>query len=366
MSKSSVSKKESVVLSARRKRDHVDIVLAKDVTFRVKTTGFEHVDFIHNALPELNYNEIECSTIFLNKKVTAPILISCMTGGFKRGDTINKSLAEVCEELQLPLGVGSQRQVLDHPPRVKYFNSVRQYAPSIPVLGNIGATEVARLHHAGYRIDDFHRLVESIRADALVIHCNPLQELLQPEGNTNFRGVLDGISQLVQSLRCPIIVKEVGAGISQSVAKRLIAAGVTYIDIAGAGGTSWSGIEMMRNSKRNYNPAFWDWGIPSCDSLRAVSELKREYPGLYVIASGGIDSGITAAKAIALGADMVGAARIWLKELSQNGRRSLKNLLISWIEDLKRVMFLTGSQSVVDLQRVPIVYRNQSHDVKNT
>ncbi len=354
MSKSTPKNKESSRSSARRKRDHVDIVLSKDVAFCEKTTGFENIDFIHNALPEIDYKEIDNTTVFLDKKIQAPLLISCMTGGFTRGESINRLLASVCEELSIAMGVGSQRQMLDDAARDKSFRVVREIASNVPLLGNIGAVEVARLTKDEYRIDDFHRLVDAIRADALVVHCNPLQELMQPEGNTNFRGVLDGIALLVEQLHCPIIIKEVGAGISDDVARRVLSVGVKHIDIAGAGGTSWSGIEIIRRKNKTGSTTYWDWGIPTRESLQMVNALRPEYPALQIIASGGINDGVAAAKAIALGADVVGAARVFLEAGVRGGKRSLKKTIHSWIEDIKRVMFLTGVRSVSELQRVPI------------
>jgi isopentenyl-diphosphate Delta-isomerase len=352
MSRSASKNKESSRTSARRKHDHVDIVLNRDVAFHSKTTGFEDVDFVHNALPEIDFRDIDPSIIFLNKNIKAPLMVSCMTGGFARGASINRLLASVCEEVGIPMGVGSQRIMLDNPKRDKSFSVVREMAPSIPVLANIGATEVARLQKDEYRIEDFYRLVDVIDADAFAIHCNPLQELLQPEGNTNFSGVLDGIALLVEKLSCPIIIKEVGAGISKDVARRVLAVGVTYIDIAGAGGTSWSGIEMYRRRGGDSSHAFWDWGIPTRESLEAVAAMRSEYPALRIIASGGIYDGFTAAKAIALGSDIVGAARVFLETGIRGGKRSLKKQFLRWIEDFKSVMFLTGARSVADLQRV--------------
>jgi len=357
MSKSTSKNKESSRTSARRKHDHVDIVLNKDVAFHSKTTGFESVDFVHNALPELNFSDVDPAVVFLNKKIIAPLMVSCMTGGFAQGATINRLLASVCEEMGIPMGVGSQRIMLDNPLKDTSFKVVRDMAPSIPVLGNIGATEVAKLHQDEYRIDDFYRLVDVIGADALVVHCNPLQELLQPEGNTNFSGVLDGIALLVEKLDCPVIVKEVGAGISDDVARRVLSVGVTYIDVAGAGGTSWSGIEMYRRGDGDSSHPFWDWGIPTRESLEMVAALRPEFPALRVIASGGIYDGVTAAKAIASGADIVGAARVFLETGIRGGRRSLKKQIRRWIEDIKGVMFLTGARSVIDLRQVQLKKR---------
>jgi len=357
MRKSTPNQKESSSVSARRKRDHVDIVLNKDVTFRGKSTGFEEVDFIHNALPELDFNEVNPSTVFLNKKLSAPLLVSCMTGGFSRGASINRLLAAVCEELQIAMGVGSQRQMLDEHNRDTSFKVVRDIAPSIPLLGNIGAAEVALLTKGHYSVSDFQRIVDVIKADALVVHCNPLQELMQPEGNPNFRGVIDGIRTLVNELNCPVIIKEVGAGISDEVARNVLSAGVSCIDVAGAGGTSWAGIEMLRKAEKQGSDSFWDWGIPTRESLQMVTALRQKFPSMSVIASGGITNGLTAAKAIALGADMVGAARVFLEEGMRSGKSSLTIHINTWIEDIKRVMFLTGARTITDLQCVPMIDR---------
>ncbi len=269
--------------TSSRKRDHVELAVKKDVAFRGKTAGFEEWEFIHNALPEIDFSGIDTATEFLGKKLSFPLMISCMTGGYAEAETINRQLAEVCEEFHLAMGVGSQRQAMESSAYHSSFSIARKAAPSIPLIGNIGAPEVAALKDHSPIV----KLADMIRADAFAVHLNPLQEFLQPEGNTNFRGVLNGIEKLVKQLPIPVIVKEIGAGISKEVAERLVNVGVRYIDIAGAGGTSWAGVEILRRKKTehaDWDP-FWDWGIRTTDALRDVVLLKKNIAGLVVISS---------------------------------------------------------------------------------
>lgn len=337
-----------------RKKQHVELTLSKNVGFRLKTTGLERYEFIHNALPELNYSEIVTSTTFLNKTLAAPLLVSCMTGGYRDALRINRRLAEVCEEMGIAMGVGSQRQALEDTQYHRSFSVVREVAPSTPIIGNIGAAEVATLSDPSA----IRRLVDLIRADAFAVHLNPLQELLQPEGNPNFKGVLKGIEMLVKHLPVPVIVKEIGAGISADVARRLLDAGVRYIDVAGAGGTSWAGVEVLRRKDRAVASKFWDWGIPTAEAVRAVAALKSPARPFTLIASGGIASGIDVARCIALGADLVGAARPMLKALADGGTAGLRALITHWIDELRAVMFLTGSATVAALALAPMVQRS--------
>ena len=234
--------------TSSRKQEHVELTLARDVSFRGKTSGLERYEFQHNALPELNFSDVDPSTTFLGKKVSLPFLISSMTGGYQDATRINRHLAEVCAEKHLAMGVGSQRQAIEDTAFHRSFSVVREVAPDIPVFGNIGGAEVAKLKD----IEKIKQLADLIRADGFAVHLNPLQELLQPEGNPEFSGVLKGIEMLVKELPIPVIVKEIGAGISLAVAKKLLAVGVKIIDVAGAGGTSWAGVEIIRreNSKR--------------------------------------------------------------------------------------------------------------------
>jgi isopentenyl-diphosphate delta-isomerase len=270
-----------------------------------------------------------------------------MTGGYRDALRINRRLAEACAEAGIGMGVGSQRQALEDSTYHRTFSVVREAAPDIPVIGNIGAAEVARIRSAA----PVARLAELVRADAFAVHLNPLQELLQPEGAPAFRGVLRGIALLARELPVPLMVKEIGAGISRDVARRLLDAGVRIIDVAGAGGTSWAGVEILRSGKRRADEAFWDWGIPTVDALRGAAALRNRYPALTLIASGGIASGVEIAKCIALGADLAASARPILQALDRGGRTGVRELLAGWGRELRAVMFLTGSRTIDDLQR---------------
>lgn len=353
--------------TSSRKQQHVEIIVSEDVSFRGKTTGFERYEFLHNALPEINFSEIDSSVTFLGKKLSFPLIISSMTGGYQDAARINRQLAEVCAERKLAMGVGSQRQAMEDSTFHRTFSVVREVAADIPIFGNIGAAEVARMKDAS----NIKRLADLIHADAFAIHLNPLQEFLQPEGSPDFRGVLNGIALLVKELPIPIIVKEIGAGISMQVAKRLTDVGVRIVDVAGAGGTSWAGVEIIRRSKSNgkrkslnrkgkqpsFASKFWDWGIPTVDALRQVCSLKTQVPELTVISSGGINSGMDIAKSIAFGADIAGSARPMLKALEHGGTKTLLALIHNWEMELKGAMFLTGSRTVADLQQQQLVLK---------
>ena len=334
--------------TSSRKRDHVLLAVKRDVAFRQKRNGFENWEFVHNALPELNLSEISTDTAFLSKHLSFPFMISCMTGGYEDAKRINRNLAEVCEERGIAMGVGSQRQAMEDRTYHSSFSVVRDAAPSIPVVGNIGAAEVAQLKD----VSAVQRLADLVRADAFAVHLNPLQEFLQPEGNTNFRGVLRGIELMVRGLSVPVIVKEIGAGISKEVAQRLIDAGVRIIDVAGAGGTSWAGVEILRSKNADQSDLFWDWGIPTADALTQVTALKASTPGLTIIASGGISNGLESAKAIALGANLIASARPMLQALMTAGKKGLHERLDRLVKEFKGTMFLVGAPTLDALQKV--------------
>lgn len=333
-----------------RKREHVELSLGAEALYQDRTNGFEAWDFEHVALPELDFDEIDTTTEFLGKRLAFPLLVTGMTGGYAGAGRINAALAEACEEAQVALGVGSQRQMLLSDEHVATFRVVREHAPHIPVLANIGGAEVARMRN----VDDALRLVECIGADALAVHLNPLQEFLQPEGNPQFRGVLAGISMLVRALPVPVVVKEVGAGITAAVARRLHEAGVRIIDVAGAGGTSWARIEAQRRAAQlpAVSAAFLDWGVPTAEALREIHAAALE--GTQLIASGGIADGVMIAKAIAMGATLAGAARPVLAALDAGGPEGLAFLLTSWKNDVQGVMFLTGAATVAELATRPL------------
>jgi isopentenyl-diphosphate delta-isomerase len=339
--------KKSNITTSRRKKEHVSIVLNEKIGFRSKTTGFECFEFEHNALPDINASDIDTSVEFVGKKLNFPFLVSSMTGGYSKSHTINRILAQICEERAIAFGVGSQRQALENPMYHKTYKIVRKIAPTIPVIGNIGAAEIANLKDA----TQIQKLVDMIEADAFAVHLNPLQEYLQPEGNTNFYKVLNGIELLVHHLSVPVIVKEVGAGISAFAARRLIDVGVNIIDVAGAGGTSWAGIEIIRSIEPSSADAFWDWGIPTVESILAVRKLSKK---IFLVGSGGIRNGIDIAKAIALGANIAASAAPILRALNDGGEKEVRKILDLWGKELRGAMFLTGSRNISQLRKVKL------------
>ncbi len=338
-----------------RKQQHVALVLDKDVRFKSKTTGLERFSFIHNALPEIAFSEITPSVEFLGKPLRIPLIISSMTGGYKGAREINRGLASVCADYGIAMGVGSERQALEDRRFHETFSVVREVSTEIPVIANVGAAQVGRMRS----VDDARLLIDLVHADALAIHLNPLQELLQPEGEPDFRGVLRGIEMLAAALPVPVIVKEIGAGISQNVARRLLGAGVRYIDVAGAGGTSWAGVEALRSKKKEFAGRFWDWGIPTADAIRQVASLRNAGSAFTLISSGGITSGRDIAVSIALGADLAASARPVLQALTRGGTAAVRDLLADWEEELRAIMFLAGARTIRELQSVPLQEEHQ-------
>lgn len=339
---------------SKRKADHIKIILNEATNFRQKRSGFEFYEFEHNALPELNANRIDTSTKFLGKQLSFPFMVSSMTGGFLGAEKINGLLATVCNEFSVAMGVGSQRQTLENSNYIKSFNVVRQNAPNILLVGNIGAAEIASIKD----VSPIQRLVDTIQADAFAIHLNPLQEFLQPEGKPNFVGVLKGIEKLVKYMSVPIIVKEIGAGISPTVAQKLINVGVNIIDTAGAGGTSWAGVEIIRRSDDSLAETFWDWGIPTAESIIGIRKLSKK---ITIIGSGGIRSGLDIAKALALGADIAASATPIMKALKHGGERGIIDILTVWKTELQGVMFLVGAKNIVNLKKTKIYESKQKN-----
>lgn len=339
--------------TSKRKKEHLELCLTDDVQFKTKTNGFEKYDFKHCAITEVEIAKINFKTKLFNKNISYPFLISCMTGGTAKAENINEKLAIAAEELNIPIGVGSQRQALENQKHINSYRATRKNAPTVPIFGNIGAAQVVQLQ----KLEAITELVDQIEADAMVVHLNPLQELLQKEGEPNFKGLLIKIKKLVKVLDVPIIVKEVGSGISGEVAKKLLEIGVKGIDVAGAGGTSWAGVEILRN-KNKQEKEFWDWGIPTAYCIRDVHKLKKSFK-FILIGSGGINSSIDAAKALALGADFIGSARIILQTLNKSGIQGVINLIQSWFEFIKSIMFLTGSKSLLDLRKNKIILKEK-------
>ena len=287
----------------RRKRDHIDIVLAGAARHSVPA-GFDVIRFRHNALPEVDYAAIDLSTTFLGKPLRLPYLASSMTGGPDVSDRINRAIAEAAEQLGFAMGVGSQRISLTTRDSSGLGPELRRIAPSLPNYGNLGAIQLVN----GMGLDDARRAVDQLHADALILHLNPVQEAVQPGGDRNWAGVEAAIAQLARALPVPVIAKEVGSGISGEVARRLVACGVAAIDVAGAGGTSWAAVEGARLAEpdgQNMGEIFRDWGIPTPVCL---AEVRAACPDMPLIASGGMRNGLDAAKAIRLGANLAGQA----------------------------------------------------------
>ena len=290
-----------------RKSDHIQINLERDVRSAL-TTGLEKYRFIHEALPELDLNRVDATLRLFGKTLSAPILISSMTGGTDRAGTINLRLAEAAQTVGVAMGVGSQRAALEHPELAATFQ-VRRVAPDILLFANLGATQL----NSGYALDHCRRAVDMLQADALILHLNPLQEAVQAGGDVNFAGLAKKIEGICKKLEAPVIAKEVGWGISERTARLLADCGVAAIDVAGAGGTSWSQVEMHRapdEFTRQLAATFVGWGIPTAESIQIV---RKAAPNMTVFASGGLKDGLDIAKCIALGATLGGMAGQFLK-----------------------------------------------------
>jgi isopentenyl-diphosphate delta-isomerase len=335
---------------SQRKDDHLDIVLAPDPAQLRQDPGFSAIRFEHCALPELALDEIDLSSSLLGIALRAPLLISSMTGGAERARFINQHLAEAAQALGIAMGVGSQRVSLRTGHDQGLTGELRRLAPDIPLLANLGAAQLSEADG----LDLARRAVDSLQADALIIHLNPLQEAVQPEGDRDWRGVLARIAALTGELPVPVIVKEVGAGISPTVARALVEAGVRMIDVAGAGGTSWAAVEARRaqtDADRAVAMAFADWGIPTAQCLLAV---RRALPNVPLIASGGIRDGIDAAKAIRLGADLVGQAAGVLMAATQSSDAVVEHFDIL-LRQLRIACFCTGSRNLLELRRARLL-----------
>lgn len=327
-----------------RKADHLRICLEEDVQFRHLTNGLERYRFMHACLPELNYKDINIQTSFLGKDLAAPLLISSMTGGTEQAKTINYRLAEVAQEYKLAMGVGSQRIAVEKP-EVSHTFAVRSVAPDILLLANLGAVQL----NYSYGLEQCLQAVETLEADALILHLNPLQECIQTNGDTNFCGLLDKIEILCQKLPVPVVIKEVGNGISAPMAQQLINIGVSAIDVAGAGGTSWAKVESERAEnplQRHLGKTFADWGLPTAECLVDIRSL---FPHTPLIASGGLRNGLEVTKAIALGADIAGLAWPFLRAASDSPEalQELVNLLIA---EITTVLFCTGNSNLANLK----------------
>lgn len=324
-----------------RKKEHLELCATDAVAFKTKSAGFDHYDFLHCATTEVDIKEITFESKFLKKRTAYPFIISCMTGGTDNADNINLQLAETAHTLNISLGIGSMRFAIATTQYDDSFKSIRKAAGNVPLLANIGAAQIIEMRK---NFDPLKRLAGVLESDAFIVHLNPLQELLQHNGQADMRGLMAAVKQFVKEIRIPVIIKEVGSGISLKDAKRLLDAGVKGIDAAGAGGTSWGGVEILRNADGK-NAEFWDWGMPTTYCIREIARLKKDRK-FILIGSGGINSAFDAAKALALGADHIASARIILQTLQKSGIEGTISLITGWFDIIRKIMYLTGCDSL--------------------
>ncbi|HAE85293.1 MAG TPA: type 2 isopentenyl-diphosphate Delta-isomerase [Anaerolineaceae bacterium] len=331
--------------TASRKDDHLRINLEKGVKSSL-TNGFEAYRFRHQALPEIDLAEVDTSLTVFGERLRSPLLISSMTGGTQKAAHFNQLLARAAQEFGLAIGVGSQRAALEDPSLEDTFRITRQEAPDALLFANLGAVQL----NMGYGISECQRAVNMLAANALILHLNPLQEALQPEGDTQFHGLLKRIEEICRKLPVPVIAKEVGWGIGAAAAKQLLEAGVAAIDVAGAGGTSWSQVEMYRQKdpqRAQMVAHFQDWGIPTAQCL---AEIKQEIPNACVFASGGLQNGIDLAKSLALGATLGGIAGPLLRAANE-GYDQLAKTITLILEELRICMFATGKKTLTEFNQ---------------
>jgi isopentenyl-diphosphate delta-isomerase len=327
-----------------RKADHLRICLDENVQFHQTSTGLERYRFTHCCLPELDFSEVDLSTRLFNKTLQAPLLISSMTGGTELAKTINYRLATIAQHYRLAMGVGSQRVAVEQPDVAVTF-AIRSIAPDALLFANLGAVQL----NYRYGIDQCRQVVDQLEADALILHLNPLQEAVQTGGDRNFRGLLEKIAALCQQLPIPVVVKEVGNGISAPIALKLLAAGVAAIDVAGAGGTSWALVESERakdSRQRRLGQTFADWGIPTAECITSIRAIAPTVP---LIASGGLRNGLDVAKTIALGADLAGLALPFL-QAAHESEAAVAELVELLQSEIATAMFCAGCASLAQLR----------------
>ncbi len=324
----------------RRKLHHLQACLEGPVGYETRTAGFERIDLPYRALPELDLDEIDTSVTFLGRRLRAPLLIGAMTGGAERARVVNRNLATAAQRLGVGLMLGSQRVMLEEPAARASFE-VRDVAPDVLLIGNLGAAQLLR----GYGVAEARRAVEEVGADALAFHVNPLQEALQPGGDVRWRGVAARLAEVVPALGAPALLKEVGHGISGAVARSIAGVGFAAIDVAGAGGTSWARVEALLRDGEVRRPDLVEWGIPTVDALREVAEAL---PGTPLVASGGVRSGLDVAKSIALGAQVAAIARPLLAPALVSAE-AVEAALRVVLDELRLVMQLVGARDVAAL-----------------
>lgn len=328
-----------------RKREHLSLAQSPDSKYKVLKSGFKKYRFIHCALPELNFSEVDVATTFLGYHLSCPLIINPISGGEENSKNLNKDLAEVAAEEKIALSLGSLRPALEDEANLDYYRIVLEEVEDIPFIINIGCLQIKD----DQEVQKIFNLCDQLDVDAISIHLNPLQEILQPEGGTKFAGVLKSIKRFVEFSAIPVIIKEVGFGLSKSVITKLINAGVKWIDLSGSGGTSWSRIEAQRNNKEKKAVAmeFAEWGIPTSECLGYTSN----FPDVNFIASGGIQRGMDFAKALALGSDFTGIAGAIVREWSENGRQGIKKLVKRYRQILKICLFSVGCKNIEQFKR---------------
>jgi isopentenyl-diphosphate Delta-isomerase len=333
----------------QRKRDHIDIILSGRARHSL-ANSFDAFEFEHDALPDIDFDAIDLSCTFLSKSLKLPFLASSMTGGPEKGGAINRNIAEAAHQLGFAMGVGSQRIALGGGSGHGLDDSVRKVAPDIPLFANLGAVQLVH----GLTVDDARRAVETIGADALILHLNPLQEVLQPGGDVNWSGVAKAMEQVCRHIGVPVIAKEVGAGISATVAVRLHDLGIAAIDVAGTGGSSWAAVEGLRQTNphdQSLGEVYRNWGIATADSLAAI---RGTLPDMPLIASGGIRHGLDGAKAVRLGAGLVGQAGSLLQSATEGPEAVIAHVK-AWEKAFKIACFCTNTSSIMSLKQARLL-----------
>ncbi len=341
-------------MTGQRKADHIRINLEEDVSFRRLTNGLDNYYLMHQALPELNFSKIDTTTELFGKKMRSPLLISSMTGGTEEALDINLRLATAAQEIGIAMGLGSVRAAIEDP-KIAYTFQIRDVAPDILLFANLGAVQL----NYGYGIDQCLRAIDICQADALILHFNALQEAVQPEGDDDFSGLLAKVEEVCSRLPVPVIAKEVGWGFAAETAEQLAAAGIAAIDVAGAGGTSWSQVEMHRAPTARHARvagAFIDWGIPTASSIQFCHLAAPELP---IIASGGIRNGIDVAKCIALGATAAGLAGDFLRAAATGGTEAVIETAGAITDELRIAMFCSGAADLSQLAETKLYSRDK-------
>ncbi len=342
------SEKKELDIIIQRKKDGIDIPLKRNVQAKNVSTYLEYVNLVHNSLPEIDFDEIDIGVNFLGREFNAPLIIDSMTGGTPEAIKINGRLGKLAEKCNIPMGLGSQRAGLKSDKLKDTYSIARKNAPNSFLIANIGGAQLA----SGMKFEDVVKIIDMIDANALAIHLNPLQELIQPEGEPKYRGILHRITEIAEKISLPIIIKETGAGISKEVATKIESTKISALNISGAGGTSWAAVEKIRadkqkiGNKRNLGYLFWDWGIPTAQSILEVRSVSK----IPIIASGGLRNGLEIVKCIVIGANTSAMAFPFLKAANRS-ERDLLSFFNKIVDEIRSTMFLIGASNISDLSK---------------